>query len=325
MTQRTVAGLAAVGLLAAVPLLETNSYWISVFSVALIGAMLALGLQLLVGHAGLLSLGQSAFYGIGAYTAGGVAVHWHVPFVAAALLGGVVAAASSLLLVPIVRLRGSSLAVATLGFGIIVHLVILNEDWLTGGPMGLLGIPKPTIFGFDFSRERDFYWLSLVVMLICYGALTRLLNSRFGRALSAICQDEEAAKASGIAITMAKSKCFLVAAFIAGIAGALYAYHSRYVSPDDFTFAKSVEILTMVVIGGLGSLPGAVLGAFIVVLTPEYLRSSGELRSILFGVLVIVLMGSGSRGIVGLGQAALTRMAFSAKGFVGRVALGSRS
>jgi branched-chain amino acid transport system permease protein len=288
------------GALIALPLLQTNHYWIHVFSVALIGAILALGLQLLVGMTGLLSLGQGAFYGIGGYTAAGLAISWNVPFPVALLAGGVAAAVASLVLVPIVRLKGSSLAVATLGFGIIVHLVMLNEDWLTGGSIGLMGIPKPYLFGVPVGSERSFYYVCLGIAVLVYLALDRLIQSRFGRALMAMSQDEDAARASGIALVRYKSKCFLVAAFTAGIAGALYAYHSRYLNPNDFTFAKSIEILIMVVVGGLGSLPGAVLGAGIVVLLPEVLRSSGEFRLIIFGLLVIVLMGVGTGGLIGL-------------------------
>ncbi len=305
-TWERAARAAAVAALAAVPLLQSNGYWLHVFSIAVIDAVLALGLQLLVGRAGLLSLGQGAFFGIGAYVAGWVSLNWGQPFLAALLLGGAGAALCSLLLIPIVRLRGASLGVATLGFGIIVHLVLLNEEWLTGGSMGMMGIPAPTLLGFDLGGDRTFYWVCLAVMLLTYLALARLGGSRFGRALAAICQDEEAAQASGIVVARYKRKCFLVAAFIAGLGGGLYAYQSRYLSPNDFTFAKSIEILTMVVIGGLGSLPGAVLGAFIVAVAPEVLRSSGELRMILFGLVVVVLMGAGNRGLIGLGQAAVT-------------------
>jgi branched-chain amino acid transport system permease protein len=199
-----------------------------------------------------------------------------------------------------VRLKGSSLAVATLGFSIIVHLVILNEDWLTGGSIGMLDIPKPSLFGLDVGSEFAFYYVCLAVASIVYLGLDRLATSRFGRALTAMSQDEAAARASGIAVNAYKSKCFLVAAFTAGIAGGLYAYHTRYLSPNDFTFQRSIDILIMVVVGGLGSLPGAALGAAIVVLMPELLRSSGESRLILFGLLVVVLAGLGNRGLAGL-------------------------
>ena len=292
--------LIVLALVCAIPLVQYNSYWLHVFSLALIGAVLAMGLQLLVGKAGVLSLGQGAFYGIGAYTAGGLAVSWNLPFIAAVLIGGVSAAVASLLLIPIVRLKGSSLAVATLGFGIIVHVVMLNEDWLTGGSIGMMDIPAPSLLGMNFGAEAAFYYVCVTVAGFVYFALNRIAHSRFGRGLVAISQDEEAARASGISVNVYKSKCFLVAAFTAGLAGGLYAYHSRYLNPNDFTFLKSIDILIMVVIGGLGSLPGAALGAVIVVLAPELLRSSGELRLILFGLLVIVLMGTGNRGLAGL-------------------------
>lgn len=292
-----------------IPFVQTNTYWQHVFGVALIGAILALGLQLLVGMAGLLSLGQGAFYGIGAYVSAELSLRFGVPFALALLAAGLAAAVTSLLLVPIVRLPGSSLAVATLGFNIIVYLVILNEDWATGGSYGLLNVPSPNLFGLELKTERDLYFLILAVAALVYFALYRLTHSRFGRALKAISQDEDAARACGISITRYKSKCFLVAAFTAGIAGSLYAHHARYLNPNDFTFNKSIEILIMVVVGGLGSLPGAVIGAIVVVLTPELLRSSGELRLILFGALVVILMGVSRGGIAGLASMVVDRIA----------------
>lgn len=306
--------LLAVAALAAVPLIETNTYWLHIFSLALIAAILALGMQLLLGMAGLLSMGQGAFFGIGAYAAGLSATVLGLPFLLAMVFGGLVAAASSLLLVPIVRLKGASLAVATLGFSIIVYLVILNEEWLTGGSLGLMDIPEPALFGLHLGAENRFYLLCLVVLALVYGGISRLTRSRFGRALTAIAQDEEAARANGIALAQAKSKCFLIAAFVSGLAGALFAFHSRYLSPSDFSFQESIEILIMVVVGGLGSLPGAVVGAFMVILLPEFLRSSGELRMILFGLAVISMAGTGNLGVVGLVSLAFNRCARWAMG-----------
>ncbi len=305
--------LGVLAALIALPLVQTNSYWLHVFSVALIGVILAFGLQLLLGRTGLLSLGQGAFYGIGAYTAAGLGSAFGLPFPLAVLVGGTAAALSSLLLIPIIRLKGSSLAVATLGFGIIVHLVMMNEDGLTGGSIGLTDIPRPYLLGVDVGGERAFYYVCLAVVALTYLAFDRLAGSRFGRALTALSQDEEAARASGIAVNRYKAKCFLVAAFTAGIAGALYAYLSTYLNPNDFTFQKSIEILIMVAVGGLASLPGAALGAAIVVLMPEYLRSSGEYRLILFGVLVVVLMGAGRGGLAGLIEAGAGRLAAVAR------------
>ena len=289
-----------IGAFVAAPFVQTNGYWLHVLCVALIGVILALGLQLLVGMAGLLSLGQAAFYGIGAYVSAVLTLRFGTPFLIAFVLAGMAAALSSLLLVPIVKLQGSSLAVATLGFNIIIYLVLLNEDWATGGSFGLMNVPAPRIFGYVFASDRSMYFLCLLVAIVVYLAMERLVNSRFGRALKAISQDEDAARACGISINLYKSKCFLVAAFAAGIAGSLYAHQARYLNPNDFTFNKSIEILIMVVVGGLGSLPGAVIGALIVVVMPEYLRSSGELRLILFGALVVALVGFRRGGIAGL-------------------------
>ena len=305
--------LGLVGLIA-LPFLQTNGYWIHTFSLALVGVLLAFGLQLLLGQAGLLSLGQGAFYGIGAYTAAGLAGSGGIAFPAAVLAGGAVAAAASLLLVPIVRLRGSSLAVATLGFSIVVSLVLTNEDWLTGGSVGLIDIPKPTLFGLKLATERAYFYVCLAVVVVTFVALERLRRSRFGRALAAMSQDEQAARASGIAIHLYKAKCFLIAAFVAGLAGGLYAFLSRYLSPSDFGFSKSIDVLIMVAVGGMGSLPGAALGATLVVLLPEYLRASGEWRLMLFGAAVILLMGAGEGGLYGLLAGGSRRLVGALKG-----------
>jgi branched-chain amino acid transport system permease protein len=300
MRPALIARLTVVLILAGVPLAQSNAYWVHVFSLALIGAILAFSEQLLVGMAGIVSLGQGAFYGIGAYTAASLSVSFKIPFLLAITAGGLLAGLSSLLLIPIVRLKGSSLAVATLGFAIIIHLVMLNEDWLTGGSIGMMDITAPTLFGVSLGGEIAFYYVTLIAAAAVFLTLERITHSRFGRALIAMSQDEEAARASGVAIAVYKSKCFLVAAIVSGIAGGLYTYHSRYLNPNDFDFQKSIDILIMVVIGGIRSLPGAALGAAVVVLIPEVLRASGEFRLILFGVMVIVLAGAGNRGLAGI-------------------------
>ena len=285
------------------PFLETNEYWVHVFGLAAISAILAMGLQLLVGMAGLLSLGQAAFYGVGAYASAIATAQFGVPFPLAFLLAGLAAGAASLLLIPIVRLKGPSLAVATLGFGIIVHLVLLNEDWLTGGSIGMMGIPRPGIGEHMLESERSLYALCATVALTVFLGLERLQASRFGRALQAISQDEDAARASGVAIVRTKAKCFLIAASTAGLAGSLYAHVEGYLSPDSFDVSKSIDILIMVVVGGLGSLPGAVAGAVALVLSAEFLRVSGAFRLIIIGLAVLVLMGVRKRGLAGLAEA----------------------
>jgi branched-chain amino acid transport system permease protein len=274
-----------------------------IVSLAMIFAIAALALQLLLGFAGLLSIGQAAFLGIGAYTSALVTTALAMPFELGFLAAGLVAGIASLTLVPITRLRGVYLAVATLGFTIIVHLVILNEEWLTGGSFGLLRIPWPSLGPWSLRGEVPTYYLCLAVLVLTFIALHRLIPSRFGRALQAIMQDEDAARASGINVTYYKSQAFVVAAVITGFAGSLFAHHAHYLNPNDFTFWKSIEILIMVAVGGIGSFAGAVVGAFVVVLLPEYLRAVDEFRMVIFGGLLIVFMGLGHSGIAGLAAA----------------------
>lgn len=294
--------------LVAAPFVSHQIYFIHVMGLAMISAVAALGMQLLVGYSGQLSMGQAAFYGIGAYTSGILTKNYGVPFGIAFFASGLMAAISSLVLVPITRLRDVYLAVATLGFTIVVFLILLNEEWLTGGSFGFMAIPWPSI-GTVPLNETGIYFLCLAVLVVIYVAFLRLVDSRFGRALQAIMLDEDAARASGINVTLYKSKCFVIAAMVTGFAGCLFAHHTRYLSPDDFTFWKSIEILIMVAVGGIGSMTGAVVGAFIVVLLPEYLRVLDAWRFVIFGVLLVLFMGLGKNGIVGLISLALQHAA----------------
>src|SRR5262245_3196224 len=291
-----------------IPLFYSQKYVIHVLSLAMIFAIAALALQLLLGFSGLLSIGQAAFLGIGAYTSALLTTTIAAPFELGFLAAGLFSGLASLPLVPITRLRGVYLGVATLGFTIIVHLVILNEEWLTGGSFGLLRIPWPSIGPWSLRGEVSSYYLCLAVLVLTFIALHRLIPSRFGRALQAIMLDEDAARASGINVTYYKSQAFVVAAVITGFAGSLFAHHAHYLNPNDFTFWKSIEILIMVAVGGMGSFAGAVVGAFIVVLLPEYLRAVDEFRMVIFGGLLIVSMGLGPNGIAGLAAAIARRM-----------------
>src|ERR1700733_9729178 len=162
MSPALIARVSVVLVLAVIPLLHSNVYWIHIFSLTLIGAILAFSEQLLVGMAGIVSLGQGAFYGIGPSTAASLSVSFKIPFLLAITAGGLLAGLSSLLLIPIVRLKGSSLAVATLGFAIIVHLVKLNVDWCTGGSIGRMDIAAPTLFGVSLRGEIAFYYVTLI-------------------------------------------------------------------------------------------------------------------------------------------------------------------
>lgn len=299
-TRGRLAALALAVVLVAIPWLLPQRYFLRVLDLGLVYALLALGLQLLVGSAGQLSLGHAAFYGTGAYTSAILARKLGAPVEVSFLAGGLVAALLALTLVPILRLRGNELAVATLGFGVIVHAVILNEEWLTEGPFGVMRIPPFRLGPLSFDTEFRFYYLGLAVVALTYLAFRRLTRSRFGRALEAIRQSEEAAVTSGIDPLRYKSKVFVIAAFTAGLAGGLFAHLNRYLNPNDFTLAESINILVMVVVGGLRSLEGAIAGALVIVFTSEYFRAFKEYRLIFFGVALVLLMALGADGVRGL-------------------------
>jgi branched-chain amino acid transport system permease protein len=291
-----------------VPIVYPQKYVVHVLGLAMIFAIAALALQLLLGFAGLLSIGQAAFLGIGAYTSAILTTTYKLPFELAFGAAGLCAGVASLMLVPITRLRGVYLAVATLGFTIIIHLALLNEEWLTGGSFGVLNIPWPSLGPWRLKGETSIYYLCLAILVATFIALRRLMPSRFGRALQAIMLEEDAARASGIDLTFYKSQAFVVAAIITGFAGSLFAHHSQYLNPNDFTFWKSIEILLMVAVGGIGSFAGAVTGAFVVTLLPEFLRAADEYRMVIFGGMLIGFMGLGHRGLAGLFSALAMRV-----------------
>jgi branched-chain amino acid transport system permease protein len=292
--------LLVVAALIVLPWVEPDKFTLHILSLIAIASIAAMGLQVLLGYSGQLSIGQAAFYGIGAYTSALLTAKLGVPFPLALIGAGAAAAIASLLMVPITRLTGAYLAVATLGFSIIVFLFIQNEEWLTGGSYGFIGIPRAELFGYALRDPMSSYYLNVGVAALVYFTFARIEGSRFGRAINAIRLDADAARASGIRVTLLKSECFVLAAFVAGLAGSLYAHEVRYVAPNDFTFWKSIEILIMVVIGGVGSLAGAILGAAVVVGLPEYLRAIGDYRMLVFGAILIATMLFGEGGLAAL-------------------------
>ena len=197
---------------------------------------------------------------------------------------------AGLLVAPILRLSGHFLAMATLAMGEIVFVIMVNAKPITNGAYGIYGIPAPGIGGFEIDSEQGYYVLISAVLLLTYVALHRLLHSRFGRSLVAIRENELAAIACGVPAGRQKVLAFVIGTACAGIAGSLYAHYLAYINPDSFAFPTSVSFLTMVVIGGLGSLPGGIVGAIVVTLLPEYLRGLAEYRLLVYGGLIILFM-----------------------------------
>ena len=277
-----------------------NNYMIDVLTLAGIYIVLALGLNIVVGMAGLLDLGYVAFYAIGAYSYALLSTRLGVSFWTALPIGGLAAAGFGVALgVITLRLRGDYLAIVTLGFIQIVHLVLNNWDGLTNGPNGILNIGRPALGAFVFSRPIHFYYLILAIAGLTILAVNRLNRSRIGRAWIAIREDEVAAQAMGVDTTRLKILAFALGAFWAGIAGVFFAGKFAFVSPESFTFFESVIVLAMVVLGGMGSIPGVILGALIVVILPEALREFSGYRMLVFGAALVLMMIFRPQGLIG--------------------------
>lgn len=292
------------GLLVVVALIFpfVNDYQTTILTMALMYVILGLGLNIAVGLAGLLHLGYVAFYAVGAYTYALLNLYYGIGFWVALPLGGILATLFGIALgIPVLRLRGDYLAIVTLGFGEITRIVLVNWDGLTNGPSGIALIPKPGLFGMELSTQQGImyvYYLAVGLAALTVFATYRLQNSRTGRALMAMREDEIASQAMGIDITRTKLTAFALSAFFAGTAGVLFAARTGFINPQSFTFMESAIILSIVVLGGMGSIIGVIIGALILILLPEYLREVGNYRMLLFGASMVIMMIFRPQGIV---------------------------
>ena len=253
-----------------------------------INLIMALGLNLITGVTGQLSLGHAAFMSIGAYASAIATVNYHVPFLLGVLIGGLVAGLFGVIIgFPTLRLTGDYLAIATLGFAEIVRVQFTNMK-LTNGAIGFLGIQGSTTFP-----------IVMTIAVLTIFAMVWLENSRNGRAMLAIREDEVASSAVGINTTLYKIQAFAIGAFCAGVGGALFAHTTTFIQPTDFGFLKSVDILSIVVLGGLGSIPGTIIGAIVLTAAPEALRSLSNYRMMVYGLLLIAIMIFRPYGLLG--------------------------
>lgn len=281
------------------PLLA-GAYLLDVAILAGIYIILALGLNVVVGFTGLLNLGFVAFYAIGAYAYALLNVKFGIGFWQSLPLCLALTTISGFVLsVPALRLRGDYLAIVTLGFGEIVHLVLNNWDSLTNGPNGITGISSPHLLGISLGTLNRYYYLILLTVILTYIIINRIRTSKIGRAWIAIREDEIGASSMGINTTVYKLYSFAFGAFWAGVSGALFAAKMRFVSPESFTFMESVLILCMVILGGLGSIGGVVIGAVILVVLPEILREVQSYRMIALGAGLIIMMIFRPQGLFG--------------------------
>jgi branched-chain amino acid transport system permease protein len=271
-----------------------STYQVNVLTSALIAVILALGLNIVVGLAGMLNLGYAAFAAVGAYSYALLNAHFHLGFWAALPVAGLTAAGFGAALgFPVLRLRGDYLAIVTLGFGEITRLVLENWSALTNGPAGIANVPRPAFFGMQPDLRGatiSLYFIALALAAGTGASVARLKDSRIGRAWVALREDETAAETMGIDRTRAKLAALSLGAFFAGVAGVLFAARTTFVNPASFTFLESAMVLAAVVLGGPGSVGGVAAAALVLVLLPEYLRPFAHYRMLVFGAALVLMM-----------------------------------
>ncbi|NMQ19367.1 high-affinity branched-chain amino acid ABC transporter permease LivM [Candidatus Competibacter phosphatis] len=294
---------------------------VDVVTLALIYVMLGLGLNIVVGFAGLLVLGYAAFYAVGAYTYALLAQHYGLSFWLSLPVAGVLAALTGFLLgLPVLRLRGDYLAIVTLGFGEITRLLLNNLNVLTGGPDGIGNIPRPTLFGLEFGRRASegnatfheffgidysgehavifLYLLGLALVVLILFVINRLQRMPLGRAWEALREDEIACRSLGLNPTVIKLSALTLSAAFAGLAGAFFAARQGYINPESFTFIESAMVLAIVVLGGMGSQLGVMLAAIAITALPELAREFNEYRMLAFGLVMVLMMIWRPQGLV---------------------------
>ena len=272
------------------PLLIHEGYLLNVMVFVGIHAILALALNLLLGYAGQISLGQAGFFGLGAYISGILTATYNInPWVAMLTAASLVTLLAFIVGFPILKLKGHYLAMATLGLGIIIYIVFNEAVDHTGGPSGLSGIPNLSIGSFSFNSDIRNYYLIWAFTLLAIGLSLNLVHSRIGRALRAIHDSEVAARVMGVNARLLKVQIFALSAGLSAIAGSLYAHTMTFVAPASFGFNFSVELVTMVIIGGLASIYGSLLGAALLTVLPEMLRAFQDYDIIVYGLLLVVM------------------------------------
>jgi branched-chain amino acid transport system permease protein len=277
-------------------------YQINIMTTALMYVVLGLGLNIVVGLAGLLDLGYVAFYAVGAYTYALLNHNFGLGFWAVLPIGGLLAALFGILLgIPVLRLRGDYLAIVTLGFGEIIRLILENWGTFSQGPSGISNISRPGLFGIDLSLQSAItylYYLMILFVIVTIFFVNRLQDSRLGRAWIALREDEIACQAMGIDKMKTKLVAFSLGAFWAGIIGVVFAAKTTFINPASFTFLESAIILSIVVLGGMGSIIGVIIGALVLILMPEYLRALSEYRMLAFGAILVCMMIFKPKGII---------------------------
>jgi len=298
--------LAGIAILAILPLVVTSSYAMGILCRILMYTVLAGSLNVINGYSGQFNIGHAGYYLIGSYAEAILATRLGISFWIALPLAGVITALFGFLVAqPTLKLKGIYLAIVTLGFSEIIRLVALNWEWLTGGPIGIKGIPVPVFFGIKISRANEYFYIFLVIAIIFVFLTNRVIHSRIGRAWISIREDELAAKSLGVESSRYKATNFMYGAFWAGIAGGAFAPYFKFIDSTMFTLDEGFNILSMVIIGGQGTLIGPLVGATLVNFLTEVLRPIQQYRLVAYAVLIIVMMWLRPQGLIGASNSIL--------------------
>jgi len=274
-----------------IPILTPNMYIMQIVNMICIYIILGTSINVLTGFTGQLSLGQAAFFGVGAYTTALLNTRAGLQFIPC-MIGSVLITAlfGIVLAVPALKVKGSYLALLTMGFGEVVRIVMINWTPVTNGTAGILGIESPVLFGFAFDSLKKYYFLIVAFVILGLAYQNMIIHTRTGRAFVAIREDNEAAELTGINVTGYKIRAFVLSAIYCGMAGCLYAMMIRYISPDTFTNNISSVILWTAIVGGFGTVAGPVLGGIIMQVLPEALRFLGDWRLVVYGVILLIVI-----------------------------------
>ena len=300
--RRHRAGLSVIGLsvvLLPVPLILANPWRLGILNLVAINVVVVLGLNLFIGYAGQISLGHAAFFGLGAYGSAVLSTAYGMPPWAAMALTAVGVALAALIIgVPTLRLSGHYLAMATLGFNIVVHHILVHWDQVTGGPSGLTGIPSFGVVGVTLHGETQQHYLLWAAAMVALTLSVNFVRSGLGRGLAALAEDEVAAAAMGVDVRRGKIAVFTISAAFASVGGSLFAHYMGTITPDTFGIFASIDFVIMVVVGGLGSLWGSLAGAAFVTVLPHVLGPLEDYKEILHGLIVVVVLLILPRGLV---------------------------
>ena len=279
------------GIIFSMPALLQNNYHLMVLNVAALNIIVIIGLNLLMGYAGQISLGHAAFFGLGAYLSAICTTTYGFPLwptmVMAMIITGMVAYAIG---IPTLKLEGHYLVMATLGFNVIIYIVMIQLDSVTGGPSGFAGIPRLKIGTLAFDSDRKIYYLLWAVSIGTLLLSLNLIHSRVGRAMAALSHNEIAARCAGIDTQTYKVKIFFISAALGSLAGSLYAHYLTFISPGTFSIFYSIQVVTMVLVGGIGSLWGSVFGAVLLTILPEALHAVKEYNVLIYGLILMVVL-----------------------------------